>query len=99
MLQGVENSKPLTAVVAWYTSAIALTLLYMGAQWQHEIAMLCVTNGWPFGWPFSIIWPNPWQAMDFWRLLQDVLFLYFAGSAFLFLLLWYSVKVRASAGA
>ena len=47
-----------------------VSLVFMGAKWQHEIAMLCVTNGWEFGWPFSIIWPNPWQAMDFWELLQ-----------------------------
>ena len=62
-------------IVASVVALTALALLYMGGQWQHEIALLCVTNGWTFGWPFSMLWSNPWQAMDFFRALQDACFL------------------------
>ena len=63
-------SKTVLKFCGWALGFSFISLVFMGAKWQHEIAMLCVTNGWDFGWPFSIIWPNPWQAMDFWELLQ-----------------------------
>jgi hypothetical protein len=53
-------------------------MLFMGSLWQLEIAKLNLLNGWPFGWPFSIIWPSNWVATDFFMLLMMISFVVLA---------------------
>lgn len=50
--------------------------LEIGSQWQQEIAVINIANGWD--WTFSLHlfeeWNyNNWQAYDFWRLVMDLI--------------------------
>lgn len=47
----------------------------MGSLWQLEIAELNIFNGWEFGWPFCLMWPNNWFARDFFLLLAILSFI------------------------
>ena len=57
---------------------IVASMLFMGSLWQLEIAKLNLLNGWRFGWPFSIMWPNNWVASDFFMLFMIVSFVVLA---------------------
>ncbi len=52
---------------------VAMFGLYIGADWQTEIAAINVANGWPFGWPLCFLWPSNWAAFDFWRLVRYII--------------------------
>lgn len=45
-------------------------MVFVGADWQTEIAAINVANGWEFAWPLCFPWPSNWAAFDFWRLVR-----------------------------
>jgi hypothetical protein len=51
---------------------LANALIFMGSLWQLEIADLCLTNGWPFGYLFTFLqFPLSmvWAVRDFWMMM------------------------------
>ena len=52
-------------------------MLFVGADWQTEIAAINIANGWPFGWPLCFPWPSNWMAFDFFRAVRYVIVLYY----------------------
>jgi hypothetical protein len=66
---------------------ILCSLVFMGSLWQLEIADLCLTNGWPFGYLFCLIqFPlaQVWAVRDFWMMLLAGSFLIVAAEAIYF---------------
>ena len=53
----------------------AISMLYIGAQWQQEIAVINISNNWNFVW-FMCLWEmSNWAAYDFFRLIMDFCYL------------------------
>ena len=71
----------------FFAALFASALLYMGADWQTEIAAINIANGWPFAWPLCFLWESNWAAFDFWRLIRYILVAGWVG-----FLIYYYVK-------
>jgi len=50
---------------------VALGMLFIGCQWQSEISVINILNGWDFNWVCCLWRMENWAAYDFFRGLMD----------------------------
>lgn len=79
--------KPTTRIAVFCTALFASALIYIGADWQTEIAAINIANGWPFAWPLCFPWESNWAAFDFWRMVRYIIAIGWVGT-----LIYYFVK-------
>lgn len=53
---------------------MAAAFLYVGADWQTEVCIYNICNGWePYAWICCLWQISSWAAFDFWRLIRYVI--------------------------
>ena len=75
--------------IALFACSLFVTgFLYMGADWQTEVCVFNISNGWePYKWIACTLQLSNWAAFDLWRLARYMLVVYWIG-----LLVYYFAK-------
>jgi len=72
----VEKSK-LRLNKTFFFLLVCSVILYIGADWQTEICVINIYNGWEtYAWICCLVQVSNWAAFDFWRLIRYLLVAY-----------------------
>ena len=66
--------KTSTKIATFACMLFVTGFLYMGADWQTEVCVYNICNGWePYAWIATTLQISNWAAFDLWRLARYIL--------------------------